>query len=84
MGNRLPGGYVASKSLSLADNGIAKTHQQNQNTPTFWASRYINTFSATLFSSCFARRKPDRLAVGLLPYVTQPPPAFFPSNTLPV
>jgi hypothetical protein len=29
---------------------------------------YINTFSAPLFSSCFARRKHNRPAVGWLPY----------------
>jgi hypothetical protein len=78
VGNRLPGGYVASESLSPADNWIAKTHRQPPKKPTFGAIWYINAFSAPLFSSCFARRKPDRLAVGLPPYVTQPPPCLMP------
>jgi hypothetical protein len=46
VGKRPPGGYVASKSLSLADNGIAKTHRQNQNTLRFGRFGFINACSA--------------------------------------
>ncbi|MDR1923046.1 MAG: hypothetical protein LBQ66_01630 [Planctomycetaceae bacterium] len=46
MGNRPPGGYVASKSLSLADNRIANTHRQNQNALRFGRFGFTDTFSA--------------------------------------
>ncbi|MDR1925232.1 MAG: hypothetical protein LBQ66_12755 [Planctomycetaceae bacterium] len=46
MGNRPPGGYVASKSLSLADNWIANTHRQNQHTLRFGRFGFTDACSA--------------------------------------
>jgi hypothetical protein len=52
-----------------ADNWIAKTHWQNQSALRFGRFGFANACSAPLFSSCFARRKHNRPAVGCPPYV---------------
>ncbi|MDR1925993.1 MAG: hypothetical protein LBQ66_16615 [Planctomycetaceae bacterium] len=60
----------------LADSGGIKTHRQNQSVLRFGRFGFADAFSAPLFSSCFARRKHNRLAVGCPPYDHQPVLAF--------
>jgi hypothetical protein len=50
----MPSGYVAGKSLSLADNGIAKTHRQNQHAP-IGDSRQLPRSGGGLERGCPAR-----------------------------
>jgi hypothetical protein len=64
VGNRPPGGCVASESLSLADNGIAKTHQQNQNALRFGRVSFADAFSAPIvgeYADVTARRSVTHL-----------------------